>query len=128
MFIDGTGPAIALLEVNKMNIVKQLGRFFGGLSMVVAVSALAGCAAETDRDDALDSEEAVVGKGPSYVYVQVGTLTHRRVRLSNGAASVSVPVQSGSQNPVLFSGQKLADFGKLTQPTKAADLSDNLAL
>ncbi|HRH00096.1 MAG TPA: hypothetical protein PLR99_27810 [Polyangiaceae bacterium] len=111
-----------------MNIVKQVGRFFGGLSVVVAVSALAGCAAETDRDDASDSEEAVVGKSPSYVYVQVGTLTHRRVSLSNGAASVTVPTQAGKPTPALFSGQKLADFGKLTQPTKASELSDNLAL
>jgi hypothetical protein len=111
-----------------MNIVKQVGRFFVGLSMVAAASALVGCAAETDRNDTNDGEEALASKNPSYVYVQVGTLTHRRVSLSNGAASVSVPVQSGKQNPALFLGQKLADFGKLTQPAKASDLSDNLAL
>ena len=111
-----------------MNIVKHMGRFFGGFCFVVAASALVGCAAETDRDDASDSEEAVAGKNPSYVYVQVGTLAHRRVSLSNGAVSLSVPTQGGAQTPSLFSGQKLADFGRLTQPSKASDLSDNLAL
>ncbi len=119
---------MVLREVNKMNIVKQVGRFFGGLSVVVAACALAGCAAETDRDDASDSEEAVASKNPTYVYVRIGTLAHRRVSLANGAVSVSVPTQAGTQNPVLYSGQKLADFGRLTQPTTAADLTDNLAL
>lgn len=107
-----------------MNIVKYMGRFFGGFCVVTAASALIGCTAETtgeEGEQAGQSEEAFGNKNPSYVYVRVGTLAHRRVSLPNGVVSVS-------QNAALSYGNMIADFGRLTPPSKASDLSDNLAL
>jgi hypothetical protein len=106
-----------------MDIVKHMGRFFGGFCVVVAAAgALTGCAAEeADGEDIGDSEDAVNGKNPTYQYVQVGTLAHRRVSLSGGKVSIST-------NAPLYVGQQVADFGALVSASKASDIDDKLVL
>lgn len=106
-----------------MDIVKRMGRFFGGVGMVVVGAlALGGCAAEAaDGEDLGGAEDAVSGKNPTYQYVQVSPLAHRRVSISGGKVSLTT-------NPPLYAGNQVADFGALVQPSKASDIDDTLVL